>query len=1236
MKKKTILLMLISLCSLCSIGQQINITSFRVKSTLPAEINSWAKDPSSILLVANKIPLQKIDQAKLVFQIKSNGAVICGYQPQELKTRDSSFTLKTFSATDLVNMLPGCDNLKPGTYQLCVQFFNADNKPLSKESCKDFTVEGSVIPQPQEAKIQLLSPADGAVLTTEEGKKGIAFRWAPLMPSTKENIIYKVSLVEVRKGQTANEAMRSGKVLVEKEVTSKTTPMNLIIIWPGVAGSQYGWFVKATSGNGTVLGSSDAGTFSMSNCFPDVHIQLDSANCTKLTNGVGANYVFGTLTINPVAGVTINSIVYNSFVEYPSLTAIPISSLAPATMPASGVNSFTILVANALCKKIRVEYKINFTCLSGPQSLLCSDTITLPCCACNPCKDKRTRLITDSTKYTNNSVSSYYTITQTPTRLIKVSAQIVDFERLGESGCVKCTKDSKEFGNYTGGSLNGNAGTIVKGANGYGKQIQWQFTTPTLISMNSCDLQMMVPPINEVSCCKDSIKFCTRWSFMDENCVTCDTLICTVITRQYRVPPIIIWTPTVYAPQIARMGEPFISWYKQGSKELPKNFNEQVDALYEKRMVSKEEEIKKEVFIENMKTAFYQIQALKSSASADAVWNVISGYPLNTQCGSGDFESGSLNTSEWSGSHGTIASWPTPNDPINGTYSPGFSPPAVGLNLPIALATNQHSIVSYANDPVLSALMKTTTSSTNLYSMRIGNNINGNGSEMISKKFVVSGSGIIKFTYALVLNDPNHGASSNPGFWVKVYSSTGVPISNIVFLEPTSSTPVDNMIVNSGPFFVTAPSSITSCNVAVRYRDWTCAKIDLSNYIGQTVTVALITNDCTQGCHFGYAYIDSWCGDCSGVSSGSVTIKPIKDSCIKLGTQVCVEYTLPTGTITGSGTITLNFYQNGNSIPYSLTSPVLTANGTYCFTIDPNRLPCNNGQQGYDVVATGNFTLGTATITVTSPDPVGTAGNVQGIKPGKNNDLVCCGTLADKCCDNFKKSVTATVTVLGTAATGYTAIKFVPTFIAGPNPIKQVRISVVNFETNSSNKECLTCESSTNSYGTISVPQNVMGGGKDAIEGMVYPTDPLTMACFPIPCPTWRPGRLTHEVIWGGMNGPGYNLMDGVGDQTTTFTITVPKKSSLSCCDDTIKICIKYSFTDIDCKTCDTIICYKVVNRQSTSTVSQPSSMLNRSGNSKNGESSGGPVFTLLGDIRKYSAKLERDITSPIFQSVTN
>jgi hypothetical protein len=180
--------------------------------------------------------------------------------------------------------------------------------------------------------------------------------------------------------------------------------------------------------------------------------------------------------------------------------------------------------------------------------------------------------------------------------------------------------------------------------------------------------------------------------------------------------------------------------------------------------------------------------------------------------------------------------------------------------------------------------------------------------------------------------------------------------------------------------------------------------------------------------------------------------------------------------------------------------------------------------------------------------------------------------------------------MVGNATAGYNAVKFTPTFHAGPKLIKQVRISVVNFETSSSNNECLSCESNTGRYGSMTVPQNFSGGGKDAIEGMVYPTAPIVATCLGCP-PNWN-SLPSSEVTWGSNSGAGYNLIDNIGDQTTSFTVFLPKKIKLSCCDDTIKICIKYSFTDVDCKTCDTIICYKIVNR---TTITQPAASILKS-----------------------------------------
>jgi hypothetical protein len=719
----------------------------------------------------------------------------------------------------------------------------------------------------------------------------------------------------------------------------------------------------------------------------------------------------------------------------------------------------------------------------------------------------------------------------------------------------------------------------------------------------------MFPPLTAVSCCKDSIRICTRWSFTDANCITCDTLVCSVITRDYQPTKIYVFTPGLNGQllqpgntnaaqtkemgeaqlsiptslnqnsdvaKIKEMGEPYLSWYNQESNDLPNDFEEQSKKLYDNLKVK---EVAFSQLLESYKTRFYGIRELKMGSNLGSLLS------SSTMCGNGDFENGSIDPSEWTGASAstmgntfTYSPWVTGIIPVNG----------LPLNSSATVLTNHQTIVSAGPDPTrpnVGAILNTVPPhpSVDHYSLRLGNSVNGGYAEKIEKSFVVPSSpnSILRFWYAAVFLDPTSGHADyeKPSFRVRVYDGSNTRVLNLVHLN--GSAPLDSIYADSNnPFFVHAGvDSAEGCPIVVR--QWTCAQIDLSTLANQTVRVEFINTDCSQGGHYGYTYLDNFCLDCIGNPSGNVSIQTISDSCIKQGTQVCVNYTLPqSGSTIGSGTIKLQFYQNGNPVSYSLTSPNLTASGTHCFTIDPSQLPCTSGSTGYDVVATGNFSItvgGTTTpITVTSPDPLG---NYQGIKPGFNNDLVCCGTPADNCCTNFTKDVSTVVTMVGNSTSGYNSIKFVPTFNVGPKLIKQVRISVVNFEITSSNKECLTCEANTGKYGTMSVPQNVMGGGKDPIEGMVYPTKPLTMACFPISCPTWN-ALPSSEVTWGTENGPGYNLMDNIGDQTTTFFISLPKQSTLSCCDETINICIKYSFTDIDCVTCETVVCYKTVNRK--------------------------------------------------------
>lgn len=456
--------------------------------------------------------------------------------------------------------------------------------------------------------------------------------------------------------------------------------------------------------------------------------------------------------------------------------------------------------------------------------------------------------------------------------------------------------------------------------------------------------------------------------------------------------------------KIASLGEPYISWLNQTTDSIPQNFANQIANLewpLEKSSENHQSAISKEQYY---KSTFQSLRQLKSR-SIDPIWEVIANNPVNSICGDGDFEADSLNPPavEWAGAWGNLTS--STNDPSLGAYTAGYLP-ASGINHPISSFTNcmnglvsdqpfqnHHSIVSVANDPLVGSLLSTTANSSSNYALRIGNGCNGNGSELLSKKFVVSGNGIIKFSYALVMNGI-HDSLTNPSFWVKIYDSIGNLIPGKVYLDPYGP-PADHIVSSpTDPFFQHFNDTINFTGV-INFKGWVCAKIDLSQNIGQTVSVALITTDCPFGGHWGYGYIDNWCGNCEGSTTGTVNVE-IPDSCIAEGPQINVDYTLPIiGTDTGSVSITLTFYYNGVATGYTLVSPILNANGTYSFTADADSLPCNGA--GYDVVAQANFTVGPpfnpTFYSITSPDPFSTSG----IEPGLNNDLVCCPTLAQIC-----------------------------------------------------------------------------------------------------------------------------------------------------------------------------------------------------------------------------------------------
>ncbi len=234
---------------------------------------------------------------------------------------------------------------------------------------------------------------------------------------------------------------------------------------------------------------------------------------------------------------------------------------------------------------------------------------------------------------------------------------------------------------------------------------------------------------------------------------------------------------------------------------------------------------------------------------------------LNTACGNGDFESGILDPTEWSAGYTKISG-------NNSTFSPPFNnimQPANGNPIDAPINTgcgnqaneNHHVIVSVGFDPTIPTLNRVPPSMiSNKYALRLGNNCPGCGTERILKHFIVTAANTsYQFMYALVFQAP-HSLAQNPSLWVRVYDATNTPVTGIVYLDPLSTSPMDRAVSDpANPYWQTYNG--------ILYRDWACARIDLSSLVGQAITVEILTNDCAQCGHYGYGYFDNFCIGCS-------------------------------------------------------------------------------------------------------------------------------------------------------------------------------------------------------------------------------------------------------------------------------------------------------------------------------------------------------------------------------------
>ncbi len=204
---------------------------------------------------------------------------------------------------------------------------------------------------------------------------------------------------------------------------------------------------------------------------------------------------------------------------------------------------------------------------------------------------------------------------------------------------------------------------------------------------------------------------------------------------------------------------------------------------------------------------------------------------VNAQCVNGNVENG--NFTNWSGATNTIAT----SGAVNfGTNVYGIVP-------------GRHTIMTPGFDPIVGAPLNVVNQGN--FSIRLGNSLTSGQTEMIKYTFLVTTANKnFAFRYAMVMQDPGHQPSAlQPAFsymlfkganWTDWTVSTNTITSNTFAADSTN------------PFFSKAAGDVL-------WKNWTIECIDLTNYVGQTVSIIFSTKDCALGAHFGYAYIDGLC-----------------------------------------------------------------------------------------------------------------------------------------------------------------------------------------------------------------------------------------------------------------------------------------------------------------------------------------------------------------------------------------
>ena len=323
----------------------INIT---MPAQMPAQIAEWHNTMPPVAITtliksdSNRSLPKAILESKILVTIKDGGSKICGsYTSKNAPYAEFNSLVKSWRGVDVQQLIGQTCILKPGSYTLCVQFFNNNGQAISDERCKPFTIKNDT--EPDNAIIfqqpQGIAPANGTALNAKAAIQ--VFRWTPVIPKPKQSVTYKLLVWQYEQDKSYMEAIKSVQPIISKSVTNinQTVITDLINSNCKTTLCNFVWVVQAVDEKGNTIGknngTSEPFTFktdpkiTRKDTLPsgqkimggaNTEFKIDSAICLKKENGQFKYHIWAHYS-NGVTQPSTNNVLLNdnfAFAGYPA------------------------------------------------------------------------------------------------------------------------------------------------------------------------------------------------------------------------------------------------------------------------------------------------------------------------------------------------------------------------------------------------------------------------------------------------------------------------------------------------------------------------------------------------------------------------------------------------------------------------------------------------------------------------------------------------------------------------------------------------------------------------------------------------------------------------------------------------------------------------------------------------------------------------------------------------------